>query len=61
MRNNMPNKLKKILIDNTFPYIEIGISYYAKMLGSLYKALLLNGFKESSAQEIILTLIKFRK
>ncbi len=53
----MLNRLRKILLDDTFPYVELGVEYYAKVLGTLRRHLQLNTFTAQETQQVILAII----
>jgi len=53
----MHKTLKELMFNGVFPYVEIGIEYYAKVLGSLRKNLILQGFGPVEAQEVVLFLL----
>ena len=49
--------LKQVLTDKIFPICEIGVEFYAKILGTLRTELALKGYTHQQAHEIVLMIL----
>ena len=57
----MSDRLRALLLDKLFPYVDVGIQFSAKCLGSFRHHLMLNTFSVDHAQQVLLAVLDFPK